>query len=143
MKYIINYLLRCVSLSNSEWNRSTSNGQWYWWAENYQMISLLINNYVYVYVLSLLLFLALFILYIIPKTVDIHTMLTRCFSVPLFRKRKQFRRFVGRPTKLFHQVQNHNCLISFLMLIIQMPCKMCHTALICFIVFVTLLWEAV
>ena len=105
-------LFRCLSLPDAEWNRSTSNGQWYRWAENYQMISmwLLINNYVnhdYYYFWRCL-------SYIIPKTVDIHTMLTKCFSIPLFRKRKQFRRFVGRPTKLLHQVQNHNCLsLSF------------------------------
>ena len=80
--------------------------------------------------------------YIIPKTVDIHTMLTRCFNVSSFRKRKQFRRFVGRPTKLLYQVQNHNCLISviaLLTLIIQMLCKISHTALNCFMVLLTLL----
>ena len=63
----------------------------------------------------LLLFLALFILYIIPKTVDIHTMLPRCFSASLFRKRKQFRRFAGCPTKLLYQVQN-------LILSLSLPC---------------------
>ena len=53
--------------------------------------------------------------YLIPKTVDIHTMLTRCFSVSLFRKRKQFRRFAGCPTKLLYQVQN-------LILSLSLPC---------------------